>query len=114
MKKFLFILTIIAFTNFTYAQTTKAVSTNNTESISDYELFNKAIANDTDLMSQALNILNANSETKAIISQYTKGNQTDFDSAMKNSKISDTVIEWINNDPKVYKQVMTTLSKLGL
>lgn len=118
MKRILFILTIVVFINFTYAQTINSISTTtNTETLLNnkevQEKVKEQLINDENLTNKALNYLKTNSDTKAIVRKY--GGDSDgtsrglLKSLLTDTKVSNTVMDWIANDPEVYNQVMSLI-----
>ncbi len=127
MKKLLIILSIVAFTNVTYAQTitvndaakaTKSVtksaeSATKTNSKDVQEKIQNGLVNNDELASMGASYLKSNPETRSTFATLYKENKGSINQAMKavmnNPKLKSSVMDWINGNPDVMNKALSML-----
>lgn len=120
MKKLLIILSVIAFTNLTYAQTkadSNAIS-NSTSINLDSETQNhilKNMINNEELKDMVWSQLRSNAQTSSQFGKLYRENNNSRDMTLKavanNESLKNSVMTWISSNPDVYSKVMKIIGK---
>lgn len=123
MKKLLFILTVLAFANFSYGQTlTVSDAAKATESVTSVtkantkevqkQIKNGLVTNDA-LSAMGADYLKSNPDTRSTFATLYKENKgaigQTMKAAMSNPKLSSSVMDWINGNPEVMNKALGLL-----
>lgn len=123
MKKILLILSILAITNFAYAQKASSTlsgantPTNTPSALSQSKEVQSQIKDllveNEEFGAMAIGQLKSDPEAKAGLSKIyseNKGNVSDImKSVMSDPKLSSKVMDWVNNNPKVLNKAMSLI-----
>lgn len=120
MKKLLLVLTVLAFTNLSFAQAltvkdaAKATETVNKASSKEVQKqLENGLVNNDELAALGADYLKNNSETRSTFATLYKENKGVINSTMKsvmsNPKLKNSVMDWINNNPDVMNKALTML-----
>ena len=127
MKKLLIILSIVAFTNVTYAQvgslkdaskatesvTKSAESVTKTNSKEVQKQIQDGLVNNDELATMGAKYLKSNPETRSTFATLYEQNKGSINQAMKavmnNPKLKSSVMDWINGNPDVMNKALGML-----
>lgn len=120
MKKLLFILSVLAFTNFSYAQTitmkdaaksTESVTKTNSKEVQ--KQIQNGLVNNDELAAMGAGYLKSNPDTRSTFANLYKENKGAISQTMKavmsNPKLSNSVMDWINGNPEVMNKALGML-----
>jgi len=125
MKKIILVLSILAFTNFGYAQTLSGAVKDATSATSDSSTtlhtekvqnqIKEQLVKNEELGTMAIGHLKTDPEAKSSISKLYSKNKGSVSGIMKSvmsdPKLSSKVMDWVNNNPKVLEKAMSLVAK---
>ena len=120
MKKLLLVLTILAFTNITFAQTIAlndaAKATNSVTKAGSKEVqkqIENGLVTNEDLAAMGADYLKSNPETRSTFATLYKENKGVIGSTMKavmnNPKLKNSVMDYINDNPDIMNKALSVL-----